>query len=157
MIAALFLLAASAQPATATVGGDRFDALVGGWTCKGHFIKSGNPLASRLAIVRDPGTLALVVHHDDLPPTTYKSLETWTMLADGSFRAAVASAGDMRWYSATGWQGDTLAWIRSEGAAPVEQFAYTLTGPGKMRVDWSIARGAAPLTLGDTLECARDA
>ena len=151
MIAALALLAASAPAA------DRFDALVGSWTCRGHFIKSGSPLASRLAITRDAATMALVIHHDDLPPTTYRSLETWTMLADGSFRAAVASAGNMRWYSASGWQGDTLAWTRSEGAAPVEQFAYTLTGPGKMRVDWSIARGGGPLTLGDTLDCARDA
>ena len=156
MIAALALLAASAQP-VAVSAADRFDALVGGWTCRGHFIKSGSPLASRLVITRDAGTMALVIHHDDLPPTTYKSLETWTMLADGSFRAAVASAGNMRWYSATGWQSDTLAWTRSEGAAPVEQFAYTLTGPGKMRVDWSIARGGGPLALGDTLDCVRDA
>jgi hypothetical protein len=156
VIAALALLAASTQPVAAPAA-DRFDALVGVWICRGHFIKSGNPLASRLVIARDAGTMALVVHHDDLPPTTYKSLETWTMLADGSFRAAVASAGNMRWYTATGWQGDTLAWTRSEGAAPIEQFAYTLTGPGKMRVDWSVSRGGGPLTLGDTLDCARDA
>jgi len=156
VIAALALLAATAQPAAAPTA-DRFDALVGAWTCRGHFIKSGSPLASRLAIARDAGTQALVVHHDDLPPTTYNSLETWTMLADGSFRAAVASAGNMRWYSATGWQGDTLAWTRSESAAPVEQFAYTLTGPGRMRVDWSVSRGGGPLTLGDTLDCARNA
>ena len=154
MIAVLALLAASSAAVPAA---DRFDALVGTWTCRGHFIKSGAALASRLTIARDAGTQALVVRHDDLPPTNYKSLETWTMLADGSFRAAVASAGDMRWYSAAGWQGDTLAWTRSEGAAPVEQFAYVLTGPGKMRVDWSVSRGAGPLTLGDTLECARDA
>lgn len=153
MIAALALLVASTQPAAAP--GDRFDALIGTWTCHGHFIKSGGPLASRLAIARDGGTAALVVRHDDLPPTTYKSLETWTMLADGSFRAAVASAGNMRWYEAAGWQGDTLAWSRSEGGAPVEQFAYTLTGPGRMRVDWSIARGGGPLVLGDTLDCVR--
>lgn len=155
VIAALALLAA-AQPVGAPAA-DRFDALVGSWACRGHFIKSGSPLASRLAIERDPGTQALVVHHDDLPPTNYKSLETWTMLADGSFRAAVASAGNMRWYTATGWQGDTLAWTRSDGAAPVDQFAYILTGPGKMRVDWSISRGGGPLTLGDTLDCARRA
>lgn len=156
MIAALALLAASAQPA-ATPPADRFDALIGTWSCSGHFIKSGAALASRLVVTRDAGTAALVIHHDDLPPTGYKSLETWTMLADGSFRAAVASAGNMRWYDAAGWQGDTLAWSRSEGGAPVEQFAYTLTGPGKMRVDWSIARGGGPLVLGDTLECARGA
>ncbi|MGN6817424.1 MAG: hypothetical protein ACTHJR_01995 [Sphingomonas sp.] len=152
MIAALALLVASAQ--SAGVPADRFDALIGSWTCHGHFIKSGAPLASRLAIARDPGTATLIVHHDDLPPTTYKSLETWTMLADGSFRASVASIGAMRWYGAAGWQGDTLAWSRSEGGAPVEQFAYTLTGPGKMRIDWSIARGG-PLVLGDTLDCVR--
>jgi len=154
VIAALILLAGPATPAPAA---DRFDALVGTWLCRGHFIKSGAPLASRLAIARDAGTGALVVRHDDLPPTSYKSLETWTMLADGSFRAAVASIGNMRWYDAAGWQGDTLAWSRSEKGAPVEQFAYTLTAPGTMRVDWLIARGPGPLMLGDTLECTRGA
>ncbi len=151
VIPALALLAGATAPAAT----DRFDALAGDWLCKGHFIKSGGPLNARLVIARDIGTGALVVHHDDLPPTTYKSLETWTMLADGSFRAAVASAGNMRWYVSPGWQGATLTWSRPEGAAPVEQFAYTLTGPGRLRVDWSIARDGGAMTLGDTIGCVR--
>ncbi|MGY4397217.1 hypothetical protein ACVWZA_002411 [Sphingomonas sp. UYAg733] len=54
---------ASAQAPT----GDGFDALVGGWTCDGYFVKSGKKVASVLDISRDVASRALIVRHDKCP------------------------------------------------------------------------------------------
>ena len=37
----------------------------------------------------------------------------------------------------------------------ISYYYYTLTGPGRLRVDWSIARDGGPMTLGDTIDCVR--
>ncbi len=144
---------AAASPALAGEGLARF---AGHWSCAGHFIANGGPVAGELVMEADARTGALVVRHDDVAPGAYHALEVWTPDKAGpGLRAAISDRfSGMRWLASTGWQGDSLTWVRWEGAAAAEQFEYVLTGPDGMRVDWSTARGGT-MKLGDTLACKR--
>jgi hypothetical protein len=129
-------------------------ALAGEWACAGHFVPSNRPIASTISIRRDAPTGALIVRHDDLAPAAYHALEIWTAQPDHGFRAAISDGyTGMRWFASEAWAGDVLTWTRPEQGPPTERFAYTLEPGGTLRVDWSVARAGAPLTLGDTLVC----
>ncbi|QNA85227.1 hypothetical protein G4G27_15390 [Sphingomonas sp. So64.6b] len=153
MLALGWSLAAAAQAPT----GDGFDALVGGWTCDGYFVKSGKKIASVLDIRRDAASRALIVRHDDSAPNIYHALEIWTSTKGAPpFRAAIANDSGMRWYVSAGWIGDTLTWSRPDSTKPEEQFVYTLNRvAGTLQIDWLIARDGAAPTLGDRLTCRR--
>jgi hypothetical protein len=127
---------------------------VGHWSCKGSF-SNGVPIAGELSIEADTPSGALIVHHDDVAPGAYHSLEVWMPDKSGpGFRAAIADKfSGMRWLESVGWSGNALTWVRSENGAPAEQFAYEFKAD-TMQVQWSIARGGA-MKVGDTLDCRR--
>jgi len=133
-----------------------FAALEGRWSCAGHFISSGRPIASWLVITADTSSGALVVRHDDQPPAAYHALELWSVAKPGAgLRATIVDAySGMRWLESPGWQGPNLVWTRFEAGAVAEQFAYRLQPGGGLTIDWSTARTGA-MTLGDTLACTR--
>jgi hypothetical protein len=127
---------------------------VGHWSCKGSF-SNGTPIAGDLRIELDAPSGALIVHHDDLAPGAYHSLEVWMPNKSGAgFRAAISDKfSGMRWLETAGWSGNSLTWVRTENGAPAEQFAYQFKSD-TMLVQWSIAQGGA-MKVGDTLTCSR--
>jgi hypothetical protein len=145
LTAAILVVAAPAQGADLT-------QFIGHWSCKGSF-SNGAPIAGELSIEADTPSGALIVHHDDVAPGAYHSLEVWTPDKSGSgLRAAISDKfSGMRWLESTGWSGHILTWVRMENGAPAEQFAYEFKGD-TMQVQWSVARGGV-MKVGDTLSC----
>jgi hypothetical protein len=127
---------------------------VGHWSCKGTF-SNGTPIAGELSIGADTASGALIVHHDDVAPGAYHSLEVWMPNKSGpGFRAAISDKfSGMRWLDSVGWSGNTLTWVRTENGVPAEQFAYEFKADA-MQVQWSIAKEGA-MKVGDTLTCRR--
>jgi hypothetical protein len=97
----------------------------------------------------------LIIHHDDLPPAGYHSLEVWTAnKSDAGLRAALSDTfSGMRWFESVGWTGDVLTWVRTENGVPAEPFAYEFK-ENNLQVQWSIAKGGAK-RFGDTIACNR--
>ena len=128
--------------------------LVGHWSCKGNF-SNGAPIAAELSIEADAPSGALIVHHDDVPPGGYHSLEVWMANKTGSgFRAALSDKfSGMRWFESTGWIGDVLTWARNENGLPAEQFAYEFKA-NSLQIQWSTAKSGA-MKVGDTIACNR--
>ena len=125
---------------------------VGHWSCKGTF-SNGTPIAGELSIGADTASGALIVHHDDVAPGAYHSLEVWMPNKAGpGLRAAISDKfSGMRWLDSAGWSGNTLRWVRSENGVPAEQFAYEFN-TDTMQVQWSVAKEGA-MKVGDTLTC----
>ena len=74
MTSAFFLLVAAAESPSAIAAPD-LAYFQGNWSCEGHFVKSGKPLASDLEFSFDRDTGQLVKRHIDRAPSTYKSHE----------------------------------------------------------------------------------
>ena len=146
------LLTTAALTATATAQAADLAKFVGHWSCKGNF-SNGTPIAGDLSIVADATSGALIVHHDDVAPGAYHSLEVWMPNKSGSgFRAAISDKfSGMRWLESAGWSGNTFTWVRTENGVPAEQFAYEFKAD-TMQVQWSVAQGGA-MKIGDTLSC----
>lgn len=132
-----------------------FAKLEGRWSCSGRFIANGRAITSEVDFTRDVVSGALIVRHDDSAPAAYHALEIWALAGPGpALRASIVdSYSGMRWFESPGWSGTTVVWTRFDGADAVEQFTYALGGPGKLTIDWSVARPAGAMTLGDTLAC----
>jgi hypothetical protein len=146
------LLTTAALTATATAQAADLAKFVGHWSCKGNF-SNGTPIAGELSIEADARSGALIVHHDDVAPGAYHSIEVWMPNKSGSgFRAAISDKfSGMRWLESAGWSGNSLTWVRTENGVPAEQFAYEFKAD-TMQVQWSVARGGGMKT-GDTLSC----
>ena len=157
MTASTTALSVPSAAAQSRAVSDPFGPLEGRWRCSGHLIATGKPLSSEISFRKDLETGALVVRHDDLAPGQYHALELWTPgTAHQTFRATIAdSYNGSRWFSSPGWSGRILVWTRYDHQQPAEQFAYEMEGPGALKIDWSVARDKAPMTLGDTLRCTR--
>ncbi|HEX3911895.1 MAG TPA: hypothetical protein VHW71_00195 [Steroidobacteraceae bacterium] len=127
---------------------------VGSWGCKGTF-SNGAPIAARLSIEIDAPSGALIVHHDDVAPGAYHSLEVWMPDKSGAgVRAALSDRySGMRWLQSSGWTGNTLTFVRLEDAIPKEQFAYEFKGDS-LEVQWSLAKDRT-MHVGDTITCKR--
>ena len=148
------LLLVAAVSMAAIPPSDGLDRLVGRWACDGHFVQGQRPLSASMTATRDPGTGALVLHHDDASGGGYRSLEVWSASTrTPGMRASISDASGMRWFQSPGWTGDRLDWDRLEGGSTVERFSYSLTARGDMQIDWSRVRDGQPLALGDTLIC----
>jgi hypothetical protein len=152
MIVRAAILTTAALTAAASAQAADLAKFVGHWSCKGNF-SNGTPIAGELSIETDAPSGALIVHHDDVAPGAYHSLEVWMPNKSGTgFRAALSDKfSGMRWFESTGWAGSVLTWVRSENGAPVEQFAYEFKAD-TMQVQWSIAKDGA-MKVGDTLSC----
>ena len=150
-VLAMLLTAAGPTAATPTQGAD-LAKFVGHWSCKGN-LSNGAPIAGELLIEADTPSGALIVHHDDVAPGAYHSLEVWMPNKSGAgIRAAISDKfSGMRWLESAGWSANTLTWVRTENGVPAEQFAYELKAD-TMQVQWSVARGGA-MKVGDTLTC----
>jgi hypothetical protein len=135
----------------------QFQRLAGRWTCVGHFVANNSPLAARLQIEPDAASQALLVHHDDAPPGAYHSFEVWSTATKGpSARASIVDAySGMRWFSSSGWSGDTLTWTRAGDGEGSEAFLYAWQPDGTLKIDWLTRRSDGALQLGDTLACRR--
>jgi hypothetical protein len=147
------MLLVSAVAASPAHGAD-LTKFIGHWSCKGNF-SNGKPIAAELSIDADALSGALIVHHDDLPPGGYHSLEVWMANKSGAaLRAAISDKfSGMRWFESAGWAGDALTWVRIENGAPAEQFVYEFKG-NTLQVQWSIAKDAV-MKVGDTISCDR--
>lgn len=145
-------LAAVALMGTASAQGADLTRFIGHWSCKGAF-SNGAPIAGTLSIEADTASGALIVHHDDVAPGAYHSLEVWMPNKAGpGLRAAISDKfSGMRWLDSAGWSGNTLRWVRSENGVPAEQFAYEFN-TDTMQVQWSVAKEGA-MKVGDTLTC----
>jgi hypothetical protein len=154
MIVCVTLLTMTVLTIAAPAQGADLAKFIGHWSCKGNF-SNGTPIAGELSIEADTPSGALIVHHDDVAPGAYHSLEVWMPNKSGpGFRAAISDKfSGMRWLESAGWSGNALTWVRSENGAPAEQFAYEFNAD-TMQVQWSIAQGGA-MKVGDTLNCRR--
>src|ERR1700722_17523028 len=84
------LLAAVALTGGAAGQGAHRAQFVGHWSCKGTF-SNGTPIAGELSIEADAPSGALIVHHDDVAPGAYHSLEMWMPNKSGpGLRAAIS-------------------------------------------------------------------
>jgi hypothetical protein len=151
LVRATLLMMAALTPALSAQGAD-LAKFVGHWSCKGSFA-NGAPIAGELSIATDAFSGALIVHHDDIAPGAYHSLEVWMPNKSGAgLRAAISDKfSGMRWLESAGWSGNTLTWVRTENGVPAEQFAYEFKAD-TMQVQWSVAQGGA-MKVGDTLAC----
>jgi hypothetical protein len=145
-------LLTAALTAAASAQGADLAKFVGHWSCKGNF-SNGAPIAGELLIEADTPSGALIVHHDDVAPGAYHSLEVWMPNKSGAgFRSAISDKfSGMRWLESSGWSGNALTWVRNENGVPAEQFAYEFKAD-TMQVQWSVAHGGA-MKVGDTLTC----
>ena len=154
MIVRATFLMTTALTAAASAHAADLAKFIGHWSCKGSF-SNGAPIAAELSIEADTSSGALIVHHDDVPPGAYHSLEVWMPNKSGAgLRAGVSDKfSGMRWLESTGWSGNALTWVRIENGAPAEQFAYEFKAD-TMQVQWSRVKDGA-MKVGDTLQCSR--
>jgi hypothetical protein len=147
-------LVVSVLAAAAPAPGADLTEFVGHWSCKGNFA-NGKSIAADLSIEADALSGALIIHHDDLPPAGYHSLEVWTPNKSGTgLRAALSDKfSGMRWFESTGWIGQALTWVRTENGTPVEEFDYEFKA-NTLQVQWSIVKDGA-MKVGDTITCSR--
>jgi hypothetical protein len=155
MVIPAALLTTAVLMVAAPAEGADLAQFIGHWSCKGSF-SNGAPIAGELSIEADTPSGALIVHHHDIAPGAYHSLEVWMPDKSGAgLRAAISDKfSGMRWLESAGWSGNALTWVRMDNGAPAEQFAYEFKGDHTMQVQWSIARGGA-MKVGDTLSCSR--
>ena len=134
-----------------------FAAFEGQWDCSGKMARSGKPISSMIDMATDPVSGIFIVRHDDRPPMSYHSLETWTLdPLDRSVQAAVTDlqSGLRVFRSPLPTEGQ-FVFSRSAQGLVIEEFRYSLKSSEALQVDWSISRSGAALALGDSLSCAR--
>jgi hypothetical protein len=105
-----------------------FASFEGRWTCDGRFVSSGKEVHSTLAMAEDAPSGALIVHHDDVAPMTYHSLEVWSRDATGPglHASIIDKYSGMRVFESPGVGLDGLIWTRYDDGVPKERFAYVL-------------------------------
>ena len=132
------------------------ESLLGSWRCDGVFPASGKTIASTMRFEADLGGAAVLKHHDDIAPATYRAVEAWTYDAKGKqFNAAIVdNFGGARRFCSGGWEGDTLTWSSAPEVQPAQKFVYVRTANGALRVDWQVKRDGN-FVVGDTLTCKR--
>jgi hypothetical protein len=134
------------------------DYFHGSWRCEGVFPASGKVIASHMRYASDLEGAALVKHHEDIAPASYRAVEAWGYDArHGRYGAAILdSSGGTRRFESSGWQGDTLTWDSAAEVAPAQRFVYVRLDEQRYRLDWEINRNGKGLVVGDTLTCTRE-
>ncbi|MBC5823546.1 MAG: hypothetical protein GIW99_09110 [Candidatus Eremiobacteraeota bacterium] len=110
---------------------------VGAWNCSGSFPATCRAISSNIRFERDLGGAAILKHHDDGPPFSYRAAEEWVYdSAQKHFLASIvdASAG-MRTFSSDGWGDGAFIWNSGSDVVPKQQFVYTKLTDDTMRVD----------------------
>lgn len=132
------------------------EPLLGSWRCDGVFPASGKTIASTMRFDVDLAGAAVLKHHDDIAPASYRAMEGWTYDAKGKqFNAAIVdNFGGARRFSSRGWEGGTLAWTSAPEVQPAQKFIYVRAANGVLRVDWQVMRDGN-YVVGDTLTCKR--
>lgn len=158
LLALVMGVAVTASPVSADAAQPAKDMLQGQWRCEGVFISSGKPLSSTVRFVSDEASGAVIVHHDDRAPGNYHAVEVWSAAGahQGARAAIVDQVNGMRSFESPGWSGLTLVWSRNQDGKIAEQFTYRILPTGLLSIDWSVSRSGGPLTLGDTLTCAKE-
>ena len=153
---ALVLVCGAVGAAEPQVSIHAMEPLLGSWRCDGVFPASGKTIASTMRFDVDLGGAAVLKHHDDIAPASYRAVEAWTYDATGKqFNAAIVdNFGGARRFSSSGWEGDTLAWTSAPEVQPAQKFIYVRAADGVLRVDWQVIRGGN-FVVGDTLTCKR--
>ncbi|HEV2621384.1 MAG TPA: hypothetical protein VGU65_04750 [Frateuria sp.] len=154
----LFLLAATSAGAVESPPMRALDYFQGSWRCEGVFPASGRHIASRMRYAGDLQGAALVKHHEDMAPASYRALEAWGYDAKGGRYEAVAldNFGGTRRFASAGWQHDRLAWNSATEVVPAQRFVYVRLDGQHYRVDWEINRDGKGFAVGDTLTCTRE-
>ncbi len=129
--------------------------LQGRWTCSGRFEANGRPINAVLLMIWDARSATLVVHHDDVEPSPYHSVEVWSQASAKPLSAATSDPfGGLRVFASTGWSGNAVTWSRPGlDGGPAEQFTYALASSRAMSVTWRVKRQNAGLVVGDSLQC----
>jgi len=155
---AFFLMAglASAIHAAPSEPNRPFDGFVGRWNCSGHFA-SGKAIASHMEYAADLGGNALLKHHVDRPPASYRAVESWSQVPHAGRYAMVVldSFGGARRFTSAGWRGPVLTWQGDAQVQPAQRFVYTRLDDRTYRIDWELARNGKRFMMGDTLTCVR--
>lgn len=154
----LLLLATASASADDASPMRALDYFQGSWHCEGVFPASGRTIASRMDYAPDLQGAALVKHHADIAPASYRAIEAWGYDAKGKrYQAAVLDkAGGTRRFASAGWQRDTLAWNSAPEVVPAQRFVYVRLDERHYRVDWEVNRGGKGFVVGDTLTCTRE-
>jgi hypothetical protein len=156
----LFFLLLAATPASAAEAPAMraLDYFQGSWRCEGVLAASGKAIASHMHYAADLQGTALVKHHADVAPASYRAIEAWGYDARNErYEAAVLdNFGGTRRFKSSGWQQDTLAWDSAAEVVPAQRFVYVRLDDQHYRVDWEVERGGKGFVIGDTLTCARE-
>jgi|GEM_PF-789607 len=129
-----------------------FAPFEGDWSCEGHLVPSGRPLASQLNFrILSPNLLTKA--HTDRAPGRYVAQEVWTATPDGALKSAVGSASGIRVFHGHPDEGQGVTWDKvTSGDERQERFIYALTSAQVMTIEWWRARDGV-FALGDTLRC----
>ena len=154
----LLLLATTSASAAEKAPMRALDYFQGSWRCQGTFPASGKTIASHMHYARDLQGAALVKHHEDVAPATYRAIEAWGYNPKGMrYEAAILdNFGGTRRFVSAGWKDDTLTWDSAAEVQPAQRFAYVRVDNEHYRVDWKIDRNSNGLVVGDTLTCTRE-
>lgn len=155
----LFLLLVTTSASAVDLAPMRaLDYFQGSWRCQGTFPASGKAIASHMQYAQDLQGAALVKHHDDVAPATYRAIEAWGYDAKGMrYEAAMLdNFGGTRRFASSGWKGDTLIWDSTAEVVPAQRFVYVRMDERHYRVDWKVERNGGGLVVGDTLTCTRE-
>ena len=131
------------------------DYFQGDWRCEGVFPASGRTIASEMRYASDLHGAALVKHHDDVAPASYRAIEAWGYDARNKrYEAALLdNFGGVRRFGSAGWQHDVLTWTSAADVLPAQRFVYTRLERQRYRVDWEVQREVKGFVVGDTLTC----
>ena len=154
----LFLLVATSASAVGMAPMRALDYFQGSWRCQGTFPASGKTITSRMRYMQDLQGAALVKHHEDVAPATYRAIEAWGDDVKGMrYEAAMLdSFGGTRRFASSGWKGDTLTWVSAAEVVPAQRFVYVRMDERHYRVDWKVEHKGSGLVVGDTLTCTRE-
>jgi len=127
----------------------------GQWECSGKFTRSGASIEAHLQFESILDGKFVLFRHDDKPPHSYHAWAEWGWDEAGKqFVSSVQdSAGGLRLFHATGWDGDRLQW---EGGTPgqtgTQRFLFEKVPAGQFRVSYSYQKDGAWVSV-DSSTC----
>ena len=134
-----------------------FSSFIGRWHCDGKFASDARPISANLAFESILDGKFMLFRHDDEPPFNCHAWSEWGW--DATARQFVSttqdSAGGIRLFVSSGWEGQTLTW--SGGNLPDssdQRFVFERLGERNFRVSYFHKKGASWLAV-DSSSCIR--